>query len=431
MAGLVALCCAAHGWALDANRNLSQEIRKSWQIENGFPGGAVSAFAQTEDGYLWIGTDKGLIRFNGSDFQTFEQLNPSSVQINSVLKLVADPDGDLWILLYNTELLHFKDGRIDLVRGDMHAPTGITALGREANGAMLLSSLVTGTLVFKRGQFLPAGSADGKSVPRATSSVSDNEYAPGQKWPTGLGPHTLSAPRSAVTSLTGTADGTIWLGTADRGLFRLKNGQVSAVSDFGGARVNCLLAGEGMDLWIGTSKGLVQWDGTKLTRANVPRSLINSDVLSLLRDRDSNIWVGTMTAVKRFNSRHFPLETEEMPSSGPEATALFEDREGDIWIGSRKGIERVRDSTFLDYSTPALGSHRTGPVYVDDEGCVWVAPLEGGRQWSKGGESGVVKIAGLDRDVVYSITGRGNELWVGRQHGGLTHLSNIHGSLTS
>jgi ligand-binding sensor domain-containing protein len=112
-------------------------------------------------------------------------------------------------------------------------------------------------------------------------------------------------------------------------------------------------------------------------------------------------------------------------------TALFEDREGNVWIGSPRGIDRLRDSAFVTYSVGGLKTESGGPIYVDEHERVWFAPYEGGLQWLAGGKSGDVVSAGLAQDVVYSITGTNNDLWLGRQRGGLTHLTFTQAAATA
>src|SRR5207244_1210357 len=104
---------------------------------------------------------------------------------------------------------------------------------------------------------------------------------------------------------------------------------------------------------------------------------------------------------------------------------------GDIWIGGPHGLERLRDGAFVTYSVPALGLQSTGAVYVDSNDTTWFAPIDGGLRGLKDGKSGIVTAAGLSKDVVYSITGSGYELWIGRQRGGLTRIRHINGTLVA
>ncbi len=77
MAGVVVVCLACPLRAIDPGRMLSQYMREQWGSERGFTGGAVTAIAQTSDGYLWIGTEKGLIRFDGLNFRLYQQAVPT------------------------------------------------------------------------------------------------------------------------------------------------------------------------------------------------------------------------------------------------------------------------------------------------------------------------------------------------------------------
>jgi len=149
-----------------------------------------------------------------------------------------------------------------------------------------------------------------------------------------------------------------------RGFFYLQKGRVSSASNGRvDTKINCLLPIQNSELWVGTAKGVLRWSGTKLTSEGVPSSLLNLDVLSILRDRDSNIWVGTSRGLFRYNANGVSL----LSTTGPVA-ALFEDREGTIWIGGTRGLERLRDSAFVTYSLPNLKSESMGPLHVDAGG---------------------------------------------------------------
>ena len=431
MAGVVAVYSAASASALDPNRTVSQYIRSSWGPEKSFASGSVTAIAQTTDGYLWIGTDKGLVRFDGSNFRQFEQANPSSLVIGAVQTLLADEQGNLWILLRSTKLLRYRDGSFELVRGE--GENGITTIGRGVGNRILLSSLARGTLTYNGHGFESAfyEPASAKSPVGSTTEPPD-ERSTRLSWSTGLVPHRLAAPTSAVISIATTTDGKIWLGTENRGLFYLQEGQVSAAPKGSpDAKVNCLLPVENSELWIGTSKGVVRWNGTELTRSGLPPSLLHADVLSMIRDRDANIWLGTTRGLLRFNANGVSALARNSPASDARVTALFEDREGNIWIGGPRGLERLRDSAFVTYSVPALKSQSIGPLYIDSHDRIWLAPIEGGLGTLKGGIVQPFQSAGLGRDIVYSISGHGDDVWLGRQRSGLTHLRYSHGSLTA
>src|SRR6266496_1271547 len=431
MAGVVALYLAVSVSALDPNRTTSQYIRTSWGPEKGFASGSVTAIAQTADGYLWIGTDKGLVRFDGLNFRQFEQANPSSFAIGAVQTLLGDEQGNLWVLLRSTKLLRYRDGSFELIRGE--GENGITVIGRGIGNKILLSSLAMGTLTYDGERFESASSesVSDKSAAGSTAETPD-ERSTRLSWSTGLAPHRLAAPTSAVISIATTADGKIWLGTESRGLFYLREGHVSAIPNrLPSGKVNCLLPFENSELWIGTSKGILRWNGSEVTGAGVPSSLLHAQILSMIRDRDANIWVGTNRGLLRLNANGVSALAKNGPASDAAVTALFEDREGNIWIGGPRGLERLRDSAFVTYSVAGRQLESSGPIYVDQEERAWFAPFEGGLYRLQGGKTGRVTNDGLGQDVVYSIAGSKNEVWIGRQRGGLTHLLYGAGSVTA
>jgi len=286
--------------AVDPDRMVWQYLRDFWGTGKGFPGGSVSAFAQTSDGYLWIGTDSGLIRFDGLSFRRFERANPTSLEIGPIRTLLVDTQGNLWILLQNTKLFRYKDGTFDLIRGE--AENGITAMGQGPAGTVLLSSHALGALTFDGKRFLPGSSPP---APRNAEILPNGAIADERSarfsWSTGVMPDRLATPSSTVTSIAATEDSNIWLGTQDRGLFYIpKTRTVAEVS--GLADVSCLLPVKGSELWVGTSKGVWRWNGISLSRDGVPPSLLHVAVLSMIRDRDSNLWVGTTQGLLRFNT---------------------------------------------------------------------------------------------------------------------------------
>jgi len=132
--------------AIDPNRLISQYIRERWGSEKGFMGGPVTAIAQTTDGYLWIGTEKGLTRFDGLSFRLFPQAIPTSYPVGPVQSLVADTQGNLWVLLQNTKILRYHDGKFELGRDE--AEVGITSVSRRKDGTPLFSSLALRTLKY-------------------------------------------------------------------------------------------------------------------------------------------------------------------------------------------------------------------------------------------------------------------------------------------
>ena len=393
------LCLAHTAAAIDPRRELSQYIRDRWGSSKGFPGGQVYAITQTGDGYLWIGAEKGLVRFDGINFRLFNQANTSLLPVGPVRGLVADSEGALWIHWGGLHLLRYSGGKFkDLSSQLERDEPAITAMGRGANGEVLLSALVNGTLRYSGGKFVRL------AVP-------------------------VERPNFLVISLAESPDGKVWLGTRDLGLFYATKGSISNIGKpLPDQKINCLLPISNEELWIGTDNGVVRWNGVEVTTAGPAASLTDVQAFTMIKDRDANVWVGTNNGLIRVSPRGTVAFSKRYSDSVP-VTALFEDREGNLWAGTSQGIERLRESVFVTYSAGEdIPAENNGPVYVDSESRVWFGPAAGGLYWLKEGRVEKVNSGGLHNDVIYSITGDRTGLWVGRQKGGLTHLSYKDGS---
>ena len=418
---LAALSPFSPAQGLNLNSEVSQYARERWGEKQGFPGDDVTAFAQTADGYLWVGTKKGLIRFDGLDFRVFPQAVPETFQIGAVQALTTDSGGNLWILLEGSQILRFHNGKFELGRDG--AEFAVSAIGTRRDGAALFASLTgLGTLTFDGEKFeVLASQANNLPTREAMVAVQgDDDLFARFNWAAGVAEDRVAG--SAVVAIAETTDGKIWLATRDHGFSYLFDGRISEAGEGTiSGKTTCLLPLDNGEMWIGTDQGVLRWDGTKLTQLGVPARLRRAEVHALLRGRGSNIWVGTAKGLIRAD-RDGLLYDANIPGDTGTVSALFEDREGNVWVGRSSGIERLRDSLFVTYSVGDGMSDSTGPIYVDEDERTWFAPLEGSLHWLKGTETGAITNNSLSEDVVYSIAGQKHELWIGRQRGGLTRL---------
>jgi signal transduction histidine kinase/ligand-binding sensor domain-containing protein len=390
-----ALSLATGAAALDAERAIGQYLRDRWGSESGFPGGPVYAVAQTSDGYLWIGAEKGLFRFDGLTFRQFDP-GAGSKAGPAVLGVSGAPDGSLWVRLRGSALVRYDAGAFHDLFADIGTPASVvSAMGRGRGDAMLLATLARGPMAYRGGRFEP------------------------------IMPASALPSSSFVIAIEETANGDVWLGSRDAGVFRVRGAEVqrhtAGLPDF---KVNCLLAAPDGGVWIGTDRGVARWDGTAITQAGIPAPLQRIPVLEMRRDREGNVWLaagsGGLVRVGPDGAVHTAAEAG-WPLGHVAAT--FEDRDGNLWIATDRGLERWRDAAFTTYpAARGLPRDLSGPVYAADDGRVWFGPPGGGLFWMRDGRVQQVTDAGLPGDVVYSIHGGGREVWVGRQRGGITVL---------
>lgn len=388
-------------YGLDPNRLMSQYIHDEWGSDKGFPGGPINAITQTPDGYLWIATARELLRFDGLSFRHFQHSNTPELPAGPILGLTVDSEGGLWIRSQGASLLRYSRGKFENVGAKLPiAEPGITAMTRANNGEIIIGGLVNGTVRYSGGKFLTLA----QPVP---------------------------LPNFLVISLAENSDGSIWMGTRDLGVYLMnQQGIYPFLKGLPDKKINCLLPGGNGDLWIGTDNGVARWDGTQITNINLKPSLSQVQVLTMIRDRDANVWLGTSSGLFRINAQgddYIPVNTGSSPKA---VSSLFEDREGNIWVGTSETLKRLRDSVFVTYSFAGMQSNNYGPLYIDAQNRTWFGPATGGLYWMKDGTVKHVTTAGLGDDVVYSIAGSGDDLWIGRQRGGLTHLQNRNNSFT-
>jgi ligand-binding sensor domain-containing protein/two-component sensor histidine kinase len=387
------MCLGEAAFSLDPSRRVSQYVHEHWGEERGFVGGPIYAIAQSADGYLWIGTERGLVRFDGSSFTLIQRPISDQPSVGRVRGLISDTDGNLWIFLDGPRTLLYHDGKFEDIytRFDLQGMI-VTAATLDYQYRILFAGLGDRTLRYDHKQF---------------ETVVNAEENPG-----------------TVLSLAATRDQSVWLGTRENGLFHSQNGHISqVVPELRNSKINCLAPSRSGGLWIGTNDGvyLLEVSSTKLFALPSLRGL---QILAMKTDHDDNLWVGTNHGVLRITS--FGTVSLDLfdRKAIHEVRAIFEDPDGDIWFGGPQGVELLRNGMLTSYSAadglPATGG---GPIYIDSEDRVWFAPISGGLFLIKAGHATPVTLAGLDHDVVYSISGGGNEVWVGRQHDGLTVLT--------
>jgi signal transduction histidine kinase/ligand-binding sensor domain-containing protein len=389
---LAVLCGAASLCGLDSRRPLAEIPHDQWGPEQGFSWGAVHAITQTEDGYLWIGTDHGLVRFDGASFRLLDAKRAPALPSGRVLGLLADHKNNLWIRFSTEGLFRYRNGRIvDMVAGQEDRL--IEMMYRRGDGTPIFQS--TWTSVYM--------------------------YAPGTDKLTRLGVHI----RPVVTAPAETSDGTLWLGTRDDGLLYFRSPQEGIQrTSFRSGRINCLAPAGGRELWIGMDDGVALWDGVRVSKQRVPSAIRGVQALSMMRDRDGNLWIGTSKGLLRV-ADGVVSDLDSQGQSPQSVDVLFEDREGGIWFGGSQGLQRLRENPFVTYSEipPSENvAEDDGPLWADAAGRIWFAPSTGGLYWRRGYTVRHIENKSLDQDVVYSITGGPKEVWVGRQNGGLTRL---------
>jgi signal transduction histidine kinase/streptogramin lyase len=384
--------------ALDPQKNLTQYSRTVWSQQHGLPQDTIRAIAQTTDGYLWLGTDEGLARFDGYEFVVFNKDN-GDLPGNSITALAAARDGSLWIGTANG-LTCYRDKRFH---------TYTTKQGLPDNAITALVADHTGTLWIVAGVYL-SRYRDGKFT----------NLAPGPDLPV-----------TAVRAIREDWRGDLWVGGFG-GVGKLVGGRFLPVVDaagLGGNIVTSMLMDRHDHLWMGGTLGLIERSPAGKIRKYTERDgLPNGSVPALWQDRDGNIWVGTNAGLARLEGGRLVTSSGEGGFPREMVRCLFEDREGDLWVGTNSGLNRLRDDVFTVYGkSEALPSDEPNTVFQDRGGRIWVGFREGGLLLFWGERPRLFTTSdGLPDDDVFSIReSRTGDLLIGTR-GGLARMHGLH-----
>lgn len=347
---LTLLVCPAS--ALSPHKSLSQFTRTVWTQAQGLPQDSVSTLAQTPDGYLWLGTSEGLVRFDGYQFVTFTRKKgvlPSS----SILALYVSKRGTLWIGT-NEGLASYQNGTFRTYgRAEGLPEEAVTSLTEDPDGNLWTVSV-------------------GPTVP-ALSYIKDGKahHVPLREIPS------LTSPREVYVD----PEGTLWIAGVG-GVVKRHNGAfkpVISAKDLRGVVVTEMIKTRD-GLWLGTDQALFRYNhGQSVRRYTTEDGLPSNITRALLEDHDGNLWIGTFGGISRFeNGRFVPAPPSDAEARGT-VWELFEDREYNLWVGAQGSLSRFRDGSFTVYGKPeGLPSNTPMAVHEDKAGRVWVAYLDKG-----------------------------------------------------
>ena len=359
--GEARLACAAEGVGPLTGHTLAQ-----WTVNDGIPLGAVHAIVQDTDGYLWLGTTSGLVRFDGARFTPWQTLHSDPLPGGAVYALHQSADGTLWVGLEGdgrTITVRALRGGRDLVTDAGTPPRGwVTCLFSDRGGAVWAVS--SGTLyrlrngrwdAFTRGP-LPAGEV-----------VSVGERASGElwigtrgglfRWERDRDTFALVEP-GIVREFSEGPEGTIWVTDAGRAARRLDLKQPPAPLEGLGMR---LLHDRRGSVWVATTgRGLwrirdaARSDALVVEHATAQTGLSSDSVEALFEDREGNIWVGTSQGLHSLT----PYVLTPL-SAGAFVRTVLADADGMVWAGTANGLVRFRRRG----GTWAL--ERAGPTGID------------------------------------------------------------------
>ena len=349
LALLLPACWCPSAIALNPSLDIGQYAHTAWKIRDGFPNGYVQALAQTPDGYLWLGTEFGLIRFDGLRHVSWQPPLGQRLPSNEIRGLLAGRDGSLWIGT-RMGLARWGDGKLTVYAEFAGHDVYKILEGRDG-------TIWVGGIASSKGSLC--------AIRSATVECHGTDGSFGE----------------AVVALYEDGARDLWFG-ASTGLWRWTPAGPTHYSMSGfESPVRAVLDDESGGLLLGAQRGLLQW--TNGTARAGPMALRDVPVRHLLRDRDGAVWIATTNGVLHMRGARVDSYTQSQGLSGDKVTALFEDREGSIWVASLDGLDRFRDFAIPTISTAQGLPGR--PLSVMATGSdIWIATLGGLSRWRDG-----------------------------------------------
>ena len=365
-------------YALDPTLDVNQYAHTAWTVRDGFSKGNIYAMAQTPDGYLWLGTEFGLFRFDGVRSVPWQPPAGQHLPDKGIFNLVAARDGTLWIGTF-AGLVSWSGGK--LIRPTELGDQFVVCLFEDREGTVWASTLG------------PPG--------RLCAFRSGNTQCYGGDGAFGR----------AVWSVYEDSSGNLWAG-AESGLWRVKPGpprryptptELIGVSDTDDGQLITAMHGSGLLRLAGDK--LESYPIRAATNSNRPLREREVNSNKLLRDRDGGLWIGTIErGLIHVHHGRTDVFTRSDGLSGDVVLSLFEDREGNVWVTTTGGLDRFRELPVTTVSTKqGLSSDATQSVLAATDGSIWVGAHDGLTNWKNGQTTIFRKSSGLPDDDLQSL----------------------------
>ena len=356
--------------------------RQQWTVADGLPVNSITGILQPRDGYLWLSTFDGLVRFDGARFVVFNTSTSPGLPSNRIVDLIEAGDGTMLLATENRRLVRYARG---VFSAEPPAIAVLRLVPDGEGGAWVGTS--SGLLHYRQGSLTPVAPAQ---VTGPIETIARDRHGAiwcggehglhrvnGEVVTTWTSANGLSS--NEVTAILELPDGSMLFGT-HTGLDRLAGNSFTRVASAAGvlrAHVFSLYRSGDDRMLVGTDAGLFELSGGRVIERQVGKG--PSYLRTVRRLADGSIWSAFGGAIYR--------DGQLVHDAGARVTTLFEDPEGSIWFGTDgAGLHRLRPSMLsVVGAREGLADENVYPVFEDSRGAIWtgmsnvgVARLENG-----------------------------------------------------
>lgn len=377
--------------ALTCWRGYSQTFPfQHYSVEDDLASSIINCIFQDSRGYLWLGTENGISRFDGLRFTTIGIKN--DLPDDFILNIGEDRHGLIWVATG-------KGGVCSLTPGGKLVKAYSIQDGLPSNSVMSIWATQDDIIWFGTSKGLAA--FDGKTFRVYTLAEGlCGEY---------------------ITDIVPARDGGLWLGT-DKGLCRMKDGRFKCFTVQDGLiqdNIQKLAADEQGRLWIGTVSGVSVLEGGAFTNYTTRNGLIHNTITSIAGDESGGVWLGGEGGLSLFKNGVFQNFTMQNGLKNKTIFSLLKDREGILWLGARAGLSRLNSHKFAQYSArEGMKDSYVWDILQDRRGNLWLATDSGLTRFDQKKFTSFTTQDGLINNMAYTLMeDRDGQIWIGTDNG--------------
>ncbi len=349
---------------------------RTFDVTSGLMAGA-RALAQDRDGYLWIATAAGLVRFDGTRFITFTMHD--GLPGNNISHLLFDGEGRLWLGILEGGIACLKDGVVTASYGQDHGliDNNVTCLAFDASRRLWIGTHA-GISRFDGSQFQNIACDNGLVHPHVLSLCPDRA---GFVWVGCMGgvsrfesdslmarPTTHDIPHVPVWHITLDYKDRVWLATDGRGALCLDGDRISSITTEQGLpsnRLRCVFSDRRACLWFATwGNGVARYDGASIVSYSVSDGLLDNRASCFFEDYEEQIWVAhILSGMSCFDPHRITLLTDT-----PVLETIIRDRKERLWFGNDETLCCLHNDLIRSRSFPS----RINALLEDSQGRFWV-----------------------------------------------------------
>lgn len=389
---------------LSPEKKIDQYLKDQWGTEDGLPSNEIHAIAQSPDGYLWIVTLKGLVRFDGMEFSNISLADiegNGSGEAFIPSTLFVDREGILWLgSVKGLTSFDYRTKRFNtLTRIKSSTRDRIRRIIKDVGGNIWLSLWDGYVNRFSNGKFTEFNASHGLKGNRINAIVENKK-------------------------------GKLLFATREKGIFQFKDDKFLKypVAGLDGDIIHYMHEDRRGHLWIGTNKRLFRITDQRVETFTTRDGLSNNFITYILEDNQHNLWIGTMKGLNRITKNPDGGVIFEHGLENLTITYLFEDSEKSLWLGTFKsGLHRLKEGKFISYAPlENLPEKILFSMFEGPQGKKWIGAVDGNLSRFEDNNPGkTVKIPELSGTGIFAIQrDEDGSLWLGTNGKGVFQWQN-------